>query len=309
MKPKTLIYSLVVTSMVANLADAAVLRYRQSGNWNAITNGSTPGWGPNPNGVGSAIPGAGDEARINFGNNTVTINSAVPDTAQVKIGVDEGGTLIIANGGSLKTTGLLRAGNNDGGAISDTTGTLTVQNGGSLDIGGIFWSAHNNSSGIINVDAGGNIIARDHLWWGTSLNAQVNISGTITQTGGILGLGTLNAVSPSGGTAVVNILDGGLLALNNLSGASGSPSIQAGSVINMEAGSTFTVNGDGQIGNVQRYIDAGKIVAVGGTFDLTNGGGLTTLTVQGATVVIPEPSVVGLAAIGAMLGLFSRRRK
>ncbi len=41
----------------------------------------------NPATVGS-LPGAGDEARINFGGNTVTVTSTEATVGSVKVGVD-----------------------------------------------------------------------------------------------------------------------------------------------------------------------------------------------------------------------------
>ena len=103
----------------------------------------------------------------------------------------------------------------------------------------------------------------------------------------------------------MNIQDGGLLALKNISSAAGLPSIQSGSVINLALGATMTVNNGNLTGTVQQYINAGKIVATSGTFNLSydDGTGLTTLT------VIPEPSSVGLLGAACALGLFARRRR
>ncbi len=220
--------ALLAVLVMASQSDAATLRYRLSGDWSVVTDGTGPGWGVNPNNSGSpgaALPGASDDARINWGGNTVTVTSVVPTVDRVQIGVDESGTVVVDNGGVLTSVRDVLAGNNNANA----TGTLTVKDGGQVNVGRILWAANNSSTGFINIEAGGVVNAADHLWWGVTGAATVSISGTLTQTGGILGMGTSNASTPSGGTAAVSILDGGLLALNNISSAPGLPSIQAGS--------------------------------------------------------------------------------
>ncbi|MEQ8837909.1 MAG: hypothetical protein RID07_13975 [Lacipirellulaceae bacterium] len=218
-----------IMAMTVEQSYAATLRYRASGDWTQITDGATPGWGPNPVGVGTSLPGAGDDARINFGGNTVQVTSTVPTVSRVQIGVDESGILIVQNGGNLTANLDILAGNNNANA----TGTLTVNDGGTVNVGRILWAANDNSNGNININPGGQVNVASHLWWGVTGTAIANISGTLSQTGGILGLGTSNASTASGGTATVNIMSGGLLALNNISGAAGLPSIQAGSVIDI----------------------------------------------------------------------------
>lgn len=293
----------VVAAVAADRADADVLRYRASGDWTAITDGSSPGWGPNPTGVGTTLPGAGDDARINFGNNTVTVTSAVPTVNRVQIGVDESGIVEVNSGGVLTTATDLLAGNNN----SNATGTLIVNNGGVVQVGRILWAANNSSNGVIDVRAGGSVTAASHFWWGVTGSATVDIAGTVSQTGGILGLGTSNASTASGGTATVNIVDGGLLALNNISGAAGLPSIQAGSSINIEGSGELTLPGD-FVGLLTDYANANKIGGNGVpglsnlVIDLTRNPGFTT------AYAIPEPTGAMLALL-AVQAIASRRRR
>ncbi len=295
---------------------AATLRYRSSGDWTLITDGATPGWGPNGGGAGAALPGAVDDARINFGNNTVSVTSAVPAVSRVQIGVDESGMLVVENGGVLTAStsngnGDVLAGNNNAAA----TGTLTVNNGGTVNVGRILWAAQTSSTGVININSGGQVNVASHLWWGVTGNATVNISGTLNQTGGILGLGTNNANAgapnggATGGAAIVNIMEGGLLALNNISSNLALPSIQPGSLIDITGSGQLTLPGDflGVLGN---YAVAGKIVGDGGatalTIDLTKNPGFTTAYI--ASSPVPEPS--GLLVMGmAMAGIFAARRR
>ncbi|TWT78363.1 hypothetical protein Pla123a_11540 [Posidoniimonas polymericola] len=296
----------IVAVGAADQATAAVFRYRQSGDWSAVTDGSSPGWGLNPNndGVtpGPGLPGAGDDARINFGNNTVSVTTAVPAVNRVQIGVDESGVVEVNSGGVLTTVTDLLAGNNN----SNATGSLVVMNGGAVEVGRILWAANGSSNGTIDVEAGGTITADSHFWWGVTGTATISISGTISQTGGILGLGTDNASTPTGGAATVDILDGGLLSLFNISSAAGLPSIQDGSSINIEGSGELTLPGD-FVGVLTDYANANKIGAKGVlgmsnlAIDLTRNPGFTT------AYAIPEPTGLLLASFAASVALGIRR--
>lgn len=283
---------LVVGIGAADSADAAILRYRASGDWTAITDGTTPGWGPNPVGVGTTLPGGSDDARINFGGNTVAVTTAVPAVSRVQIGVDESGTVEVNSGGTLTSNLDVLAGNNNANA----TGTLVVNDGGSVNVGRILWAANNSSNGVIDVNPGGTVTVASHLWWGVTGTATIDINGTVQQTGGILGLGTNNASTPSGGTATVNIGDDGVLALFNISGAAGLPSIQPGSSINIEGSGELTLPGD-FVGVLTDYANANLIGGNGVpgmtnlAIDLTRNPGFTT------AYVVPEPTSLLLASL------------
>jgi hypothetical protein len=293
-------------SMVAVPADADLLRYRGSGDWTQITDGASAGWGLNPNndGVtpGTSLPGAADDARINFGGNTVTVTSSVPTTNSVQIGVDESGTVVVNDGGVL-TTNSLRAGNNNAAA----TGTLNVNSGGVVNVNGIFWTARDAGvTGNVNINTGGTVNVASHLWWGVTGTATVNITGTLSQTGGILGLGTENALTPSGGTATVTIGDGGSLILNNISSAVGLPSIQAGSLIDITETGQILLEGD-FVGVLNDYVDAGKIVG-DGTLGNVN---VSIIDIGGTDftqAIVPEPASLMLVGIGATAMLIRRKR-
>ena len=123
----------LATIFFADCATGATFRYRLSGDWNTITDGVSEGWGLNPNNNGSpgiGLPGAGDDARINWGGNTVDVTSSVPAVSRVQIGVDESGTLAVKNGGVLTADLDILAGNNNANA----TGTLIVENGGEVNV-------------------------------------------------------------------------------------------------------------------------------------------------------------------------------
>ncbi len=301
----------VATFVIADLSNAATFRYRQSGDWSTVTDGTGPGWGLNPNNDGSpgaGLPGSSDDARINFGGNTVTVTTTVPTVRKVQIGVDESGIVEVDNGGVLSTnsgSGDFLVGNNNANAL----GTLNVNTGGTVNVGRILWAANENSNGIININSGGLVNVQSHLWWGVTGTATANISGTLTQSGGILGLGTSNASTASGGTATVNVLDGGRLELFNISGDAGLPSIQAGSSIDISGSGELTVPGD-VVGLLTAYADALKIGGNGVpgptnlTIDLTKNPGFTTAYIS----AVPEPGSMLLLSIGLGALVVRRRR-
>ncbi len=69
MKPTAIITQIAALGFMATLAEGAILRYVQSGDWTDIQGvGGTNGW--------PSLPTIADEARINFGGNTVTVNTA-----------------------------------------------------------------------------------------------------------------------------------------------------------------------------------------------------------------------------------------
>ena len=278
---------------MASQSSADTFRYRLNGDWNTVFTASE-GWGPNPNnpGVpGGRVPIANDEARVNFGGSTVTVTTVTPTPGpKVQIGVDENGIVVVESGGVL-TGNDVYAGHNNANA----TGTLTVNNGGIVNVSNILWAANNGSDGVININSGSVVNVASHLWWGVSGTATINVSGSLNQTGGILGLGTSNASTPGGGTATVNIGDGGLLALNNISSAPGTPSIQPGSVIDITGTGQLTLPGS-FVSVLQTYVDSGLIVGDGVVgdvaIDLTTNPGYTTVLVGSGPTNPPASSLV-----------------
>lgn len=262
-------YGLIVAVlMTCNLSEAQdTFRFRLGGNWTEIgdeLDPASPGWRLNPNSEATELPGLGDEARINWGGSTVTVDSAVPELNRILIGVNEDGILDVNNGGVLTTTEDIVVGNND---IVD--GTMNVNSGAEVNVGRILWVTRGDANGAIDdtfgfldINAGGVVNVASHLWWGVRGPATVNISGTLNQTGGILGLGTFNALDPSGGAATVNVLSGGEFNLNNISGNPGTPSIQPGSSVNISGTGRMTLPND-LVGNVMAYVDAGLITGNG----------------------------------------------
>ncbi len=168
---------------------------------------------------------------------------------------------------------------------------------------GLPWGG-NAALGNITVNSGGQITVGYHLWWGVAAASVVNISGTLTQTGGILGLGTSDAATASGGTAMVNIINGGILSLNNISGT-GTNSIQDGSVIDISGSGQVSAPGD-RTGSFTNYINANKITGNGMTglsnLDINFDGTRTIVT------AVPEPSSAILLGLVGTLSFVRRRR-
>ena len=280
MKSNSIVAATLLVGISLSTVNAETFRYRLSGDWSKVAGTSDAGWGvtPNAEGVpGTKLPGTEDEARINWGGNTVTVSNATPSVKKVEIGVDENGTVVVGNGGVLSASTDILAGNNGSAA----SGRLIVLSGGQVNVGNILWAANESSEGIIDVQTGGTVTVASHLWWGVSGKAIITISGEVKQNDGILGLGTNNATSASGGNATVTISSGGKLNLNNISGAAETPSIQPGSKIEINSGGLLTVKGD-QVGSINNYIAANKILGVGGSLQVsfdpaTN---LTSVSVQ-----------------------------
>ena len=242
-----------------NPIQAEVLRYRQGGPWQDVSDGVVPGWGLNPANPGVSVPVAGDEARINWAFSTVTLDYEAPEFDNLKIGVDESGVLEINSGGVLTVTGDANVGHN--GFVD---GIMDINDGGTVNVGNNFFMARVDviSRGFLNVNSGGVMNVEQHLWMGINGTAEVNISGKINQNTGILGLGTINAVDPSGGSAIVNVLSGGELNLNNIHAGGTQSSIQPGSYIDIQGTGRVTLPGN-RVEVLEGYRDAGLLYGNG----------------------------------------------
>ena len=266
MRRNSILVCALLGVMIAGQSMAADIRYMGNGDYLVAAN-----W------VGGVVPGAADTARMNWGNNTVTLSGLAPDINHLQTGVDEPGALVINSGGSLTSLGWTMIGT--AGAV---TGRLTINNGGVMNINSHLWSGVSGSTGITDINSGG-----------------------ILNVGGILGLGTVDAVNPSGGFGFLNVNDGGVLHLSNIQADGSLGSIQPSSLLDIDGSGLVTIPGD-FTAVMNTYITAGRITGndvvnqVQAIFDV--GQNMTFLT----AIAVPEPSAFALMALmGA--GLVVRR--
>jgi hypothetical protein len=264
--------------MVAGVAQAATIRYRQSGDWTQTAPlNDQPGW----QNV-SSVPTTADLGRFNWGNNTVTLTTT-ETIGRLQVGVDEQGNFVIADGGNLTTvagsgqTGdvTIGQGNNPAG-----TGTMTVQSGGTLNVGNILY--HGNIANGTS-DISGTVNVGSHLWtgWtaGTTGTIKIN-NGGVLNVSGMLGLNWQN----NGAVGYVYVNDGGVLNLSQIDPTG--KSIQGTSVLNISGSGRVTIPGD--FTNVMSaYTNAGRITAYGGLgtvgidYDSMNAGMTTLFAIAG----------------------------
>jgi hypothetical protein len=302
--------------MVAGQAMATDIRYHGNGDYFDLESTS-----PGGNGWQStAVPGALDTARFNWANNTVTLAGAAPTISRFQMGVDESGGLVVNSGGSLTTTSSGTIGNNNGGA-TPVNGFLTINSGGvvnnggsQLRLGGGAVSVLGNLTGTITLN-GGILNDSGHLWVGAANNTigtiNINTGGLLNMLGvggnGMLGLGTVNSTSTSGGFGFLNVNDGGVLNLFNIQ-ATGLGSIQPGSLLDISGTGLVTIPGD-FVSVMNDYIGAGRITGndVPGNVQAIFDADLnkTFLTV----LAVPEPSTFALMAFAGLTLAFRQRRK
>ena len=235
-------------ALAAGEAMAANIRYMNSGDY--LVPG---GW------QGGVIPGTNDTARFNWGNNTVTLAGEAPLLRNFQMGVDESGQLMVNAGGKLNTTGTQNStvGNNGAGVI----GRLTVTVGGEVNVTNVLFVGA-SATGILTND-GGTLTISSHLWAGSGAVGVGTISirnGGVISVGGNIGLGTINASTPSGGSCSVYVEDGGVLNLANISPAT---SIQPNSVLDISGSGVVTIPGD-RVTVMSAYTNAARITAYKG---------------------------------------------
>ena len=295
----TILICALLGIMMAGLAQGATIRYQASGNWtDTVASTGSYGWQSGGGGPGG-LPGTADLGRINWGNNTVTLTTT-ETIGRLQVGVDEKGSFVIANGGTLTTVaGLGQTGDVTIGQGNNPlgTGTMTVQSGGTLNVANILYHGNiaNGTSDIF-----GTVNVGSHLWTGWTAGAigTININnGGVLNVSGMLGLDWQN----NGAVGYVNVSDGGVMNLSNIHAAGNS--IQGSSLLDISGSGLVTLPGN-FVGVVDGYISAGKITGndVFGNVQAIFDGDLNKTLIT----VIPEPSTFALMALmGA--GLLARR--
>jgi hypothetical protein len=166
-------------------------------------------------------------------------------------------------------------------------GSLIIADGGSLACTADNWSAIGyDSNALMVVENGGSASFGSHLWIGLNTNSD----GTLTINGGTVSVAGMFGLGWSGGKGTANI-NGGTL---NLSQWHETNSIQGASLLNVAGTGSVIITGN-HVTSVSNYVGAGKIVADGGTGTLVVDyghihAGMTTLYVSGA--YIPPEQVI-----------------
>ena len=201
---KTILTCALAGIMVAGHASAAIVRYKSSGDWfdTTASTGDVNGWRAEATGPGG-LPGPDDYARLNWGNNTVTLAGDAGTIRRLYIGVDEPGNLVINPGGVLTAT--QRSGLGDGGAKA---GALTI-NGGELTINSERWDMGvNNNAHTATVTINSGLMRVN----GPYNQNKTTTTATTTINGGMLRMNSLNlttgVMDVNGGTLrIVNVTE------------------------------------------------------------------------------------------------------
>ena len=150
-------------------------------------------------------------------------------------------------GGKLYTTNSSTVGNNST-SNPGVVGSLTVNTGGEVYVTNVLFvgnSSANNVTGILTIN-GGTVRCTSHLWAGSGASTTGFIyitNGGTLNVGGNIGLGTINASTPSGSTASLFVQQGGVLNLTNHCMAPVT-SIQSGSKLDISGSGVVTIPGD-----------------------------------------------------------------
>ena len=246
--------------MAAGQAMAVDLRYQNSGDYfDTVAVTGSYGW-QNGGGGPGGLPGTTDTARANWGNNTITLAGEAPLLQRFQLGVDESGQLVVNAGGKLTTTGTANStvGNNGGAGV---IGRLTINAGGEVNVTNVLFVGA-SATGILT-NEGGLLNISSHLWAGSGpvgIGTISILNGGVINVGGNIGLGTVNASTPSGGKASLYVQEGGVLNLANISPVN---SIQPNSVLDISGSGVVKIPGD-RIAVMTAYTNALRITAYGG---------------------------------------------
>ncbi len=282
--------------LVAGQAQASSVYYN-SGDWTNIVGVTSYGWGDRIGGPGS-LPGAADTVGERWGDiagSTVTLSTVAPLIKNFQFGRDESWYQIVNAGGVLTTAGSGGVSSSVGQIGIACIGRMTVNTGGQVIVTNVLFVGNGTHGFVTN--NGGNIRVTSHLWVGAqnNINGLVRITnGGVVNVGGMIGLGTINATSPSGGIGIVNVSAGSVLNLFTIDPDGNS--IQSGSVLDISGSGIVTIPND-RTTVMSNYVAAGKITAYGGTgtvgIDYNNPNlGKTTLYAI-APVAPPRQTITG----------------
>jgi hypothetical protein len=176
-------------------------------------------------------------------------------------------------------------------------GTLIVANGGSLTGTGDWSAVGYESNSVMVVESGASASFGNHLWVGFNPGAV----GTLILNGGTVTVAGAFGLGSSGGQGLAQINNGSTLNLAQL----GADRIQGASVLDIVGTGKVVVNGDATA-SVGAYVSGGQITASGTTnvlYSYDSGTGKTTITSGAALPPPPPQSVTGVIVSGGNVSL------
>lgn len=241
--------------------------------WNPAANPSGSGkWNENANWVSLMAPTSVTKVQFNVVGATPCTVTNVAAAKQVVMGDNgPGGTLIVANGGSLTT------------AASD-------------------WSSVGyDSNSVMIVEVGGSASFGNHLWVGFNPGAvgTLTLNGGTVTVGGAFGIGVKDGLV--GGQGLVQVKQGSTLNLAQL----GDDRILGASVLDLSGTGKVVITGDRTV-SVSNYVASGHITASGTTnvlYSYDSGTGKTTITSGAALPPPPRQPVTGITVSGGNVSL------
>ncbi len=234
-------------------------RYRLSGDWfNLRMSTDDSGW-YEPGTLVPLAPGVADNARINWGGNTVTLTNGAVVVGGMQSGWDSPGTLLIGAGGDLSTS------------LSVVTNNSVI---------GF------NNVGVLTVETGGSALFRSDFLVGQQASGvgTVNINGGTITVDGEFRAGDL-------GTGSIFVNEGGTLNLSGLA-TNGIDSIRVGSKLDIVGTGQVIISGDAE-DTVNLYVANGTLLGNGVSNNVivqVTFGAETNTTI---TAIVVVPNVVG----------------
>lgn len=315
--------------------------YQGTGNVTITNSGSAAAIHGNYNGSGSAtINNSGSVTGNIYGNNqnimgpTATVNNPVNITNSGTVGgsilANSGaGNSYITNsgtvgnsiyGGSGDDTVTIQTGSNVTGIVDGGggTNTLNYQVAGSIDqatFAAKYFNFRNYSFGA----TGGGTTTLTGTWNLTGgllvvPGGSMNITGTVTTSGGTTVGGTLNVYGHTLNTASLDVSSGGTANIVGDANVSGATSVNG--ILNVNSGGILKTGslgiGSGGTANIYGTTNVSGATSVDGTLNVNSGGSLTTASLGigagGTANVNGNTSVAGLTSVAGILNVGSSGR-